>query len=263
MKTFKTEKGTELPLMDIKGKPYLMVAHRLVWFNEKYPHWSIETELKAYAEYTDARAVIKDEVGRVRSTAHKRETVQGFSDHFEKAETGAIGRALAFIGIGTQFTNIELEEGSRLADSPIIPAIRKDFFAELHPMSQEGPPIDIRQSFLLGQLDIRQSRVEGPSDEDPPPIERSSYSPPSEIPFEAWDKELRITPANINEVVAMDAGSFVITFGKKYKGQKLRDIDKHELQSYFDWFKKKQDNGEKVYDDCRKFLEMAAIYLNE
>ncbi len=40
------------------------------------------------------------------------------SAHLEKSETGAIGRALALCGFGTQFTP-ELDEGERLADSPL------------------------------------------------------------------------------------------------------------------------------------------------
>ena len=45
-KTFKTPKGTELPLLDLRGKDYLMVAHRLVWFREEHSDWTIETEVK-------------------------------------------------------------------------------------------------------------------------------------------------------------------------------------------------------------------------
>lgn len=46
------------------------------------------------------------------------ETLEGFGDFIEKAETGAIGRALALVGFGTQFCADELDEGPRLADSP-------------------------------------------------------------------------------------------------------------------------------------------------
>jgi hypothetical protein len=38
----------------------------------------------------------------------------------EKAETGAIGRALALIGYGTQFAP-EMDEEDRIVDSPVIP----------------------------------------------------------------------------------------------------------------------------------------------
>jgi hypothetical protein len=37
----------------------------------------------------------------------------------EKAETGAIGRALALIGYGTQFCADELDEGDRIVDAPV------------------------------------------------------------------------------------------------------------------------------------------------
>jgi len=53
------------------------------------------------------------------STSHKFEDAVGFADFREKAETGAIGRALALIGYGTQFCADELDEGARIVDSPI------------------------------------------------------------------------------------------------------------------------------------------------
>lgn len=120
MKTFKTKAGTELPLMDMRGKDYLQVAHRLVWFHEEHPDWSIETQFITLTEqYAAAKATIKDASGRVMSTAHKTETVKDFpAGHGEKAETGAVGRALAMIGYGTQFAP-DLDEGERIVDSPI------------------------------------------------------------------------------------------------------------------------------------------------
>jgi len=118
MKTVKTPAGTELPLMDIKGKQYLQVAHRIVWFREIRPDWSIETDcISTSPEASLFKATVKDEKGRVIATAHKSETVKGFPDHLEKSETGAIGRCLSLCGFGTQFTP-ELDEGDRLADSP-------------------------------------------------------------------------------------------------------------------------------------------------
>lgn len=120
MKTFKTPQGTELQLIGLKGKDYLPVAQRLIWFREICPTWSIKTQLLEHSEAaTLARAEILDETGRVMSTAHKTETAKGFADHTEKAETGAIGRALALCGFGTQFVGDELDEGERLADAPI------------------------------------------------------------------------------------------------------------------------------------------------
>ena len=120
--------GNELPIMDIKGKDYLQVAYRLVWFREQCPDWSIETELVQSSEnFTLFKATIKDPSGKVIATAHKQENQKGFPDnHLEKSETGAIGRALAMCGYGTQFAP-ELEEGERLADSPLTNGTRTPF----------------------------------------------------------------------------------------------------------------------------------------
>lgn len=117
MNTFKTKNGTELPLMNIKGKAYLQVQHRLVWFREEHADWSIETTIKPGTKDCISMATIKDASGRVMATAHKYESLAGFPDYIEKSETGAIGRALALCGYGTQFTD-DLDEGMRLADSP-------------------------------------------------------------------------------------------------------------------------------------------------
>lgn len=118
MKTFKTPKGTELPLLNLKGKDYLQAQHRLVWFREEKPEWSIETEIVSHdADHSICRATIRNEAGRIMAQGTKEETRQGFGDHLEKSETGAVARALALVGFGTQFAQ-ELDEGERLADSP-------------------------------------------------------------------------------------------------------------------------------------------------
>lgn len=120
MKEFKTPKGTVLPLLDLKGKPYLQVAHRILWFREEHPSWSIKTSIKIEAFGSDVLAIgsaeIINESGVVLANATKWEPFQDLSP--EKAETGAIGRALGLLGFGTQFA-MDYEEGDRLADAPL------------------------------------------------------------------------------------------------------------------------------------------------
>jgi hypothetical protein len=118
MSTWKTPKGTELYLIDLKGKPYLPVAERLIWFGEEHPDWQIKTKLQTKEGACLATAWIRDNSGFVRAMAHKHEDKQGFADYIEKSETGAIGRALALCGYGTQFCADELDEKDRLADAP-------------------------------------------------------------------------------------------------------------------------------------------------
>ena len=106
-------------MIKLKGKDYLPVAGRLVWFREDHPDWGIVTEPVAVeADYSIFKACIFDADGKLMATAHKKEDARGFPDHMEKAETGSIGRALALCGYGTQFAD-EFDEGQdRIVDSP-------------------------------------------------------------------------------------------------------------------------------------------------
>ena len=123
---------------------YLPVQWRLVWFREQCPNGTIDTEEvevdldreaeeEAYAwnsetrrsekivkrarGYARFRAVVNDGKGG-RATGTKSEIAASFPDFIEKAETGAIGRALAALGYGTQFAP-ELNEEHRIVDAPV------------------------------------------------------------------------------------------------------------------------------------------------
>lgn len=135
-------------LMQLKSregsKDYLPVQWRLVWFRELCPQGTIDTEevevdldremeeevfvwnaerrrsekvVKRAKGYARFRATISDGKGG-RATGTKSECAASFSDYIEKAETGAIGRALAALGYGTQFAP-ELNEEHRIVDSPV------------------------------------------------------------------------------------------------------------------------------------------------
>ena len=124
-KIVKTKKGTDLPLVNLKGKSYMLVAHRLVWFNEEVDNFEISTEfLLLNEDQTVAKSTIKikDKDGNVikQVSATKRETKKDFSDHTEKAETGSIGRCLALCNYGTAFALADLDEGDRIVDSPLV-----------------------------------------------------------------------------------------------------------------------------------------------
>jgi hypothetical protein len=185
-RNYRTEKGTELPLLNLRGKQYLEVKYRLVWFREEHPTWSIETQLVSVTDTSAyAKATIRDDTGRIIATSHKFESVQGFPDFIEKAETGAIGRALALIGYGTQFCADELDEGKRIVDAPVEMAKRAPANA---PKIAVGVP----------------DHTEVSSNEE-------AVRP-------------GVTP-----------GDFTINFGRKYKGKKLKEISRSELESYVKW----------------------------
>jgi hypothetical protein len=125
-----------------RSDEYLEVKWRLVWFREKYPHGSIITEemvVDLDQGYARFKTTVGDGEGGI-ATGTGTETRKGFEDFVEKAETRSIGRALAALGIGTQFVGEELSEGEHIADAPV----QGDRFVALPPLPAgediaEGP----------------------------------------------------------------------------------------------------------------------------
>jgi len=120
---------------------YLEVKWRLVWFREKYPHGHIGTEfLRLDWEQGIAicKGIVNDgEGGYAHGTGT--ETRKGFEDFVEKAETRSIGRALAALGIGTQFVGEELSEGEHIVDAPVTTTPRGNIMTDdVVPLSGEG-----------------------------------------------------------------------------------------------------------------------------
>lgn len=130
--SFTTPKGTKLPLLNLKGKIYLQVMHRLIWFREDHPTGVIKTQMmESNGEGKERYYIFKAEIfidtvkgHQLVATGYKRETVGDFPDAMEKSEQGSVGRALNFLGYGTAFAANELDEGTRLADSP-APVVEK------------------------------------------------------------------------------------------------------------------------------------------
>ena len=102
------------------GKFYLPAAYRIVWFRDECPDWGVATDIiegGQEAGFATVKATVYNPEGRVIATGHKTETRQDFpAGWVEKAETGAVARALALAGFGTQFSP-ELDE-EVFADSP-------------------------------------------------------------------------------------------------------------------------------------------------
>jgi hypothetical protein len=110
-------------LSKVGGADYLEVKWRLVWLRETYPDATIDTEL---VSHDGALAVFKATVtipGGGAATGWGSEGPDEFRDYIEKAETKAIGRALAALGFGTQFCpDFDFGAGARRAqvvDAPI------------------------------------------------------------------------------------------------------------------------------------------------
>ena len=84
------------------GKQYLPAAVRVEWFRSVCPAWGVDTMLLEggqAAGFATVKAVVTDETGRVIASGMKTETKQDFpAGWVEKAETGAISRALVVAG---------------------------------------------------------------------------------------------------------------------------------------------------------------------
>lgn len=92
-------------LVQLNGRgSYLEVKWRLLWLRTEHPEAVIETELVRLEE-RDAifKATVTIPDGGGSATGWGSEDAGDFRDFIEKAETKAIGRALAALGYGTQF----------------------------------------------------------------------------------------------------------------------------------------------------------------
>src|SRR5438132_549978 len=103
---------------------YLEVKWRLVWLRTEHPDATIETELMRL-EANPPMAIFRARVsipGGGSTSGWGQEEPKDFGDYLEKAETKALGRALAALGYGTQFTeDFDFAEGdpNRVVDSPV------------------------------------------------------------------------------------------------------------------------------------------------
>jgi hypothetical protein len=117
-------------LMNLKGRDYLNVQTRLLWFirdqraliaaglaREPYV---VRTELVEHdreAGWAHFKTVARDVLGN-ESVMYGSEAAKDFPDYIEKASTKSVGRALLGLGYGTAFAP-EMDEGERVVDAPV------------------------------------------------------------------------------------------------------------------------------------------------
>jgi hypothetical protein len=105
----------------VNGSDYLEVKWRLVWLRAIHPDATIDTDIVSFNEtHALFKATITVPDGGS-ATGYGSESPGDFRDYIEKAETKAIGRALAALGYGTQFAG-DYEDGAqagRPVDAPV------------------------------------------------------------------------------------------------------------------------------------------------
>ena len=91
-------------IVKIHGKEYRTVGKRIADFRADKPDYEISTEVLSAAELVLVKATIKDPDGKVIATGHAEElrgsTNINKTSALENAETSAVGRCLAFLGMG-------------------------------------------------------------------------------------------------------------------------------------------------------------------
>lgn len=142
----------ELKTVNIKGKPYVMVNERIVYFRKIYPEGSIITELLSSTNGVHTFKAMAINNGNVLATGHASE-IEGSSNvnktsALENAETSAVGRALGILGIGIDSSIASAEEVSNAVE-------QQDNTEENKPASKkdlEDAKQTLREAHEMGSL---------------------------------------------------------------------------------------------------------------
>jgi hypothetical protein len=94
------------------------------------------------------------------ATGYGTETQADFADFCERAETRALGRALAVLGFGTQLVGQDLTEGEHVVDAPVV-------------LTNGQMPAD---------MPVHGSAAEADVPDVPPPASNGQAGPPLAIP---------------------------------------------------------------------------------
>lgn len=120
--------------INIKGKQYVMVSDRIIYFNETYPKGAIQTKLISSPEAQ--RVVVRAKVLPV-ATEQERyftglsqavigEGIVNKTAALENAETSAVGRALAMMGIGVIDSVASVDEINKAISQPDLSVVDPD-----------------------------------------------------------------------------------------------------------------------------------------
>lgn len=106
--------NSEIELINIKGKQYAQVKDKVDAFRKLYPRGGINTEVLQFGDVAMVKATVTDDNGNVIGTGHAYEkdgsTQINRTSYLENCETSAVGRALAFCGIGIATSIASAEE---------------------------------------------------------------------------------------------------------------------------------------------------------
>jgi hypothetical protein len=180
--------------IDIKGKDYVLIKDRVIYFNETYQNTRIETSVKTTDRGVLARAKVTPDVenGERYYTGHA-ESKNGAKgpegeSMVEVAETSAVGRALAMMGIGVIDSIASADEMRNVGNKDSPKATEKQINLILKLAKEKG--IDLRSEqkekiaseYTINQASKQIEKLMNMSDADVPDKEKVEDAG-GEIPF--------------------------------------------------------------------------------
>ena len=107
--------------ISIKGKNYVPVTERVKEFHEKYPDFTVLTEIISLDETSVLmKATVYDPDGKILAVGHAQEDRNASNinktSYVENCETSAIGRALGMFGIGIDDSMASADEVANAID---------------------------------------------------------------------------------------------------------------------------------------------------
>ncbi len=170
---------------------YLDVKWRLVWLRSEHPDAHVITDM---ISNDNNAAVFRAEVtlpNGGRATGYGSEARADFTDYIEKAETKAIGRALAALGYGTQFAlDFDTADEAQVATDDVVPQsgpIEPVRPTEPTRVRVVAPPeLDVEESVEpMETIDIAPTRLRPVREEVETP-EREAFEPADYSWTEFW-----------------------------------------------------------------------------
>ncbi|MBU0962772.1 MAG: hypothetical protein KKD48_02610 [Nanoarchaeota archaeon] len=129
------DKSLKNKAVDIKGKKYVLVADRIVYFNEQYPNGCITTEILSNNNMSEGETILMkatiypdSEIRHRNFNAYSQEIVGvGYinkTSALENCETSAVGRALAMMGIGVIDSIASVDEITKAENRAVMPKFK-------------------------------------------------------------------------------------------------------------------------------------------
>lgn len=149
-----SDKSLKSKAIDIKGKQYVLVADRVTYFNDAYPNGSIETKrIASEGDVEVFQAIVTPDTAHpsrcfvAHSQARWGEGMVNKTAALENAETSAVGRALALMGIGVIESIASADEIHKATQAPSY--VRKPA------TTQASPELKLKQEIvrLAGEID--------------------------------------------------------------------------------------------------------------